>query len=89
MAQGGALYRRAAFPTRPATGCGAVTAAVEEACAKLRAAFPDAANPEFGFLARAAGAAPGILRTFPIPLLEHRDATGFTRRAGDRRVIVG
>ena len=64
-------------------------AAVEEARAKLRATFPGATSPESGFLAREAGAALGISRKFSIPLLEHLDATGFTRRAGDRRVIVG
>ncbi|TXM92524.1 selenocysteine-specific translation elongation factor, partial [Methylobacterium sp. WL103] len=64
-------------------------AAVEEARAKLRATFPEATGPESGFLAREAGAALGISRKFSIPLLEHLDATGFTRRAGDRRVIVG
>ncbi|TXN47732.1 translation elongation factor [Methylobacterium sp. WL30] len=64
-------------------------AAVEEARAKLRTAFPGATQPESGFLAREAGAALGISRKFSIPLLEHLDATGFTRRAGDRRVIVG
>ena len=64
-------------------------AAVEEARSKLRTAFPAATEPESGFLAREAGAALGISRKFSIPLLEHLDATGFTRRAGDRRVIVG
>lgn len=64
-------------------------AAVEEARAKLRATFPAATSPESGFLAREAGAALGISRKFSIPLLEHLDATGFTRRAGDRRTIVG
>ena len=63
-------------------------AAVEEARTKLRTAFPGATDPEAGFLAREAGAALGISRKFSIPLLEHLDATGFTRRAGDRRVIV-
>ena len=51
-------------------------------------AFPEAGTPDMGFLAREAGATLGISRKFSIPLLEHLDATGFTRRAGDRRVIV-
>jgi selenocysteine-specific elongation factor len=63
--------------------------AVAGARARLTAAFPDARTPETGFLAREAGAALGISRKFSIPLLEHLDATGFTRRAGDRRVITG
>ncbi|WP_375464932.1 selenocysteine-specific translation elongation factor [uncultured Methylobacterium sp.] len=63
-------------------------AAVEDARARLRRAFPDATGPDAGFLAREAGAALGISRKFSIPLLEHLDATGFTRRTGDRRVIV-
>ena len=63
--------------------------AVTSARTRLTAAFPEAATPESGFLAREAGAALGISRKFSIPLLEHLDATGFTRRAGDRRIIVG
>ncbi|MCJ2051351.1 selenocysteine-specific translation elongation factor [Methylobacterium sp. J-070] len=63
--------------------------AVESARSRLAAAFPNAATAETGFLAREAGATLGISRKFSIPLLEHLDATGFTRRAGDRRVIVG
>ena len=63
-------------------------AAVAEARDRLRAAFPGATSAESGFLAREAGAALGISRKFSIPLLEHLDATGFTRRAGDRRVIL-
>ncbi|MCJ2138216.1 selenocysteine-specific translation elongation factor [Methylobacterium sp. J-026] len=62
--------------------------AVASARTRLVDAFPQAATPETGFLAREAGAALGISRKFSIPLLEHLDATGFTRRAGDRRVIV-
>jgi selenocysteine-specific elongation factor len=62
--------------------------AVASARARLVQAFPEATAPETGFLAREAGAALGISRKFSIPLLEHLDATGFTRRAGDRRVIV-
>ncbi|MEH3116114.1 MAG: selenocysteine-specific translation elongation factor [Methylorubrum populi] len=42
-----------------------------------------------GFLAKEAGAALGISRKFSIPLLEHLDAVRFTRRIGDRRVILG
>ncbi|MGU3666864.1 selenocysteine-specific translation elongation factor [Methylobacterium sp. A49B] len=63
--------------------------AVAGARARLAQAFPNAATPESGFLAREAGATLGISRKFSIPLLEHLDATGFTRRAGDRRIIVG
>ncbi|WP_342104776.1 selenocysteine-specific translation elongation factor [Methylobacterium sp. SI9] len=62
--------------------------AVVGARARLTEAFPNAATPETGFLAREAGATLGISRKFSIPLLEHLDATGFTRRAGDRRIIV-
>ncbi len=63
--------------------------AVAGAKSRLVEAFPEAGTPETGFLAREAGAALGISRKFSIPLLEHLDATGFTRRTGDRRVIVG
>jgi selenocysteine-specific elongation factor len=63
--------------------------AVASARTRLAEAFPNATTPETGFLAREAGATLGISRKFSIPLLEHLDSTGFTRRAGDRRVIVG
>lgn len=63
--------------------------AVAGARARLAEAFPNATSAESGFLAREAGATLGISRKYSIPLLEHLDATGFTRRAGDRRVIVG
>ncbi|MCJ2027430.1 selenocysteine-specific translation elongation factor [Methylobacterium sp. J-067] len=62
--------------------------AVVSARSRLLDAFPAAADAETGFLAREAGAALGISRKFSIPLLEHLDATGFTRRAGDKRIIV-
>jgi selenocysteine-specific elongation factor len=62
--------------------------AVATAKTRLVEAFPEAGTPDMGFLAREAGATLGISRKFSIPLLEHLDATGFTRRAGDRRVIV-
>ncbi|WP_331318640.1 selenocysteine-specific translation elongation factor [Methylobacterium mesophilicum] len=62
--------------------------AVASAKTRLIDAFPTARTAETGFLAREAGATLGISRKFSIPLLEHLDATGFTRRAGDRRVIV-
>lgn len=62
--------------------------AVASARSRLLDAFPGAADAETGFLAREAGAALGISRKFSIPLLEHLDATGFTRRAGDKRIIV-
>jgi selenocysteine-specific elongation factor len=41
-----------------------------------------------GLLAREVGAALGISRKYSIPLLEHLDATGFTRRIADRRVLA-
>ena len=63
--------------------------AVLDARTRLAAAFPNASSAETGFLAREAGAALGISRKFSIPLLEHLDATGFSRRAGDRRAIIG
>lgn len=62
--------------------------AVSVARTRLAEAFPNATTPETGFLAREAGAALGISRKYSIPLLEHLDAAGFSRRAGDRRVIV-
>ncbi|MCJ2020999.1 selenocysteine-specific translation elongation factor [Methylobacterium sp. E-065] len=62
--------------------------AVADAKTRLLEAFPKAGTPEAGFLAREAGATLGISRKFSIPLLEHLDATGFTRRAGDRRILV-
>ncbi|MCJ2094162.1 selenocysteine-specific translation elongation factor [Methylobacterium sp. J-072] len=62
--------------------------AVAVARTRLAEAFPSATTPETGFLAREAGAALGISRKFSIPLLEHLDAVGFSRRTGDRRVIV-
>ena len=34
------------------------------------------------------GAALGISRKFSVPLLEHLDAIGFTRRVGDRRMLA-
>ncbi|MEH3145031.1 MAG: selenocysteine-specific translation elongation factor [Methylobacterium frigidaeris] len=58
--------------------------AVEQAKATLGGAF--SGSP--GFLAREAGATLGISRKFSIPLLEHLDATRFTRRVGDTRVLV-
>lgn len=62
--------------------------AVASARSRLLDAFPGATDAETGFLAREAGAALGISRKYSIPLLEHLDATGFTRRAGDKRIIV-
>ena len=41
-----------------------------------------------GLLTKDAGAALGISRKFSIPLLEYLDAIRFTRRVGDRRVLV-
>lgn len=43
---------------------------------------------EEGFLAREAGVIWGVSRKYSIPLLEHFDATGLTRREGDRRFVV-
>lgn len=59
--------------------------AIETAQAAIAAGL---ASPA-GFLAGEAGALLGISRKFSIPLLEHLDAVGFTRRIGDRRVVVG
>jgi selenocysteine-specific elongation factor len=41
-----------------------------------------------GLLAKDAGVALGVSRKFSIPLLEHLDSIRFTRRVGDRRVLV-
>ena len=41
-----------------------------------------------GLLTGEAGAALGISRKYSVPLLEYLDATGFTRRAGDRRMLA-
>ncbi|MGY2047126.1 selenocysteine-specific translation elongation factor [Methylobacterium sp. JK268] len=62
--------------------------AIEGAKRTLVDAFAVQAGGE-GFLAREAGAVLGISRKFSIPLLEHLDATRFTRRIGDRRVLIG
>lgn len=43
---------------------------------------------EEGFLAREAGAVWGVSRKYSIPLLEHFDAAGLTRRVGDRRFVT-
>ncbi|MCA1940658.1 MAG: SelB C-terminal domain-containing protein [Caenispirillum bisanense] len=40
------------------------------------------------FTAGEAGRALGTSRKYTIPLLEYLDATGITRRDGDRRVVV-
>jgi len=40
-----------------------------------------------GLLVAEAGAALGISRKYSVPLLEYLDATGFTRRVADRRVL--
>ena len=40
-----------------------------------------------GLLVKEAGAILGVSRKFSVPLLEHLDAVGFTRRVGDRRVL--
>ncbi len=42
-----------------------------------------------GLLVREAGEALGISRKFSVPLLEHLDGVGFTRRVADRRVLAG
>ena len=59
--------------------------AVEQARRTLAAAFPDGA----AFLVGDAGRALGTSRKYAVPLLEHLDAAGFTRREGDRRVVTG
>ena len=41
-----------------------------------------------GLLTGEAGAALGISRKYSVPLLEYLDATGFTRRSGDRRMLA-
>jgi selenocysteine-specific elongation factor len=41
-----------------------------------------------GLLTGEAGAALGISRKYSVPLLEYLDATGFTRRTGDRRMLA-
>ncbi len=41
-----------------------------------------------GLLTGEAGAALGISRKYSVPLLEYLDATGFTRRLGDRRMLA-
>ncbi|WP_046867439.1 selenocysteine-specific translation elongation factor [Microvirga massiliensis] len=40
------------------------------------------------FLAGEAGALLGISRKYSIPLLEHLDRVGFTRRIGDQRIVI-
>ncbi|WP_236960360.1 selenocysteine-specific translation elongation factor [Methylobacterium durans] len=60
-----------------------------EAIARGKAVLAERfARDAAGFLARDAGAALGISRKFSIPLLEHLDAIRFTRRTGDRRILV-
>ncbi len=41
-----------------------------------------------GLLTGEAGAALGVSRKYSVPLLEFLDATGFTRRSGDRRMLA-
>ena len=41
-----------------------------------------------GLLTGEAGATLGISRKYSVPLLEYLDATGFTRRSGDRRMLA-
>lgn len=62
--------------------------AIAQAKRQLAQTYPADRGGE-GFLAREAGATLGISRKFSIPLLEHLDAIRFTRRIGDRRVILG
>lgn len=57
--------------------------AIEAAKRQLRTHFHGR-----GFLAGEAGRLLGTTRKFSIPLLEHLDAAGFTRRDGDRRVVL-
>ena len=60
------------------------TDAIALARRHLASGFP----PPTPFLVAEAGRILGISRKFSVPLLEHLDARGFTRRDGDRRVIV-
>ncbi|WP_342154147.1 SelB C-terminal domain-containing protein [Methylorubrum sp. SB2] len=60
--------------------------AIETGKAQLAQTF---SGQPAGFLAKEAGAALGISRKFSIPLLEHLDTVRFTRRNGDRRVLLG
>ncbi|MBN8910316.1 MAG: SelB C-terminal domain-containing protein, partial [Rhodospirillales bacterium] len=55
--------------------------------AARRQLAPLLANPP-GLLTGEAGAALGISRKYSVPLLEYLDATGFTRRTGDRRTLA-
>ena len=52
-----------------------------------RSLLPLLAQPP-GLLVSEIGSALGISRKYSVPLLEHLDATGFTRRLGDRRVLA-
>ena len=58
--------------------------AIVDAKRRLAAQLP---GPQ-GFPASAAGKALGISRKYCIPLLEHLDTAGFTRRQGDLRVVA-
>ena len=57
--------------------------AIEEAKRRLGQQFP---SPQ-PFSASEAKTALGISRKYAIPLLEHLDSIGFTRRSGDRRIL--
>ena len=74
------VQRRAVLFHRDGGGRGART--------RLRDLPRSDRTPEAGLPRPRGRRGAGISRKFSIPLLEHLDATGFTRRAGDRRVIV-
>jgi selenocysteine-specific elongation factor len=59
-----------------------------DAVAMARASIAERLAGGDGFLVRDAGALLGISRKFSVPLLEHFDRVGFTRRSGDRRIVL-
>jgi selenocysteine-specific elongation factor len=59
-----------------------------DAVAAARARIAEHLAGRQDFLVRDVGALLGISRKFSVPLLEHFDRIGFTRRNGDRRVVL-
>jgi selenocysteine-specific elongation factor len=59
--------------------------AVSEACRKIKMAYP----PPAEFSVSEARVLLGSTRKYIVPLLEHLDAAGHTRRRGDKRMVVG
>jgi selenocysteine-specific elongation factor len=59
-----------------------------EAVARARRVIEDALSGDGGFSVSDAGRLLGISRKYSVPLLEHLDSVSFTRRVGDRRVVV-